>query len=70
MTTTPLIALQTGDTAVVFFGWAIDGNAPDGAEVHMSGTAVDVLRLCREPEGDAWRCILDHPFGSATATAA
>lgn len=70
MTTTLVTALQTGDTAVVFFSWKIDGLGPDGAPVQMSGTAADVLRLCREPEGDAWRCILDHPFGGATAPAA
>ena len=61
--TTAKSVLFSGGLAIVFFDWLIDGTGPDGAHVHMAGTAADVLR----EEGGAWRCVLDHPFGSATA---
>ena len=68
MKTTPKVVLHSGPLAVVFFNWVIDGTGPDGTHVHMQGSsATDVLRL---ETGGTWRCVLDHPFGSATAAAA
>lgn len=72
MKTTHKVALQDGTaTAVVFFDWAIEGTGPDGAPVKLGGCAADVLRLVTgdSASGPAWRCVLDHPFGAATASA-
>lgn len=52
----------TEDIALLIVDWVIDGTGPDGAKVHMSGTATDVAR--RGPDG-TWRYIIDNPFGTA-----
>lgn len=58
--------VESGDSAVVFFDWAIDGRTADGGEVKMGGSGVDVLK--RGADG-LWRQHLDSPFGSATPDA-
>lgn len=63
MTVTPGTHIVSGDTALVTFDWVIEGKAPDGQQILMQGSAVDVLR--RGPDG-YWRQLLDLPFGTAT----
>lgn len=50
------------DIALLIVDWAIDGTGPDGAPVHLHGTATDVAR--RGQEG-TWRYVIDNPFGTA-----
>ncbi len=64
MRATPRFVVASRVTALVSFDWAIEGSAPDGTPVKMSGTTSDVI----QHEGNGfWRHLLDHPFGSATA---
>ncbi len=63
MRITPRFTVASGSTGLVSFDWLIEGNAPDGSPVRMSGTTSDVIRY--ESDG-FWRQLLDHPFGSAT----
>lgn len=48
--------------ALLIVDWKIEGTGPDGAEVHLAGTATDVVR--RGPDG-RWRYLIDNPFGIA-----
>lgn len=60
--TTPIDHAVSGDVALVRFNWSINGTAPDGREVAMGGSAVDILR--RDQDG-RWRQAIDFPFGTA-----
>jgi ketosteroid isomerase-like protein len=51
-----------GDVALLIVDWSVDGHAPDGSPVEMSGTAADVAR--RGPDG-RWRYVIDNPMGTA-----
>ena len=51
-----------GDTAQVVLDWSIDGKGPDGQEVHVGGTASDIMR--RGADG-FWRYIIDNNQGTA-----
>jgi ketosteroid isomerase-like protein len=51
-----------GDTAQIILDWSIDGNGPDGKEVHLGGTASDIVR--RGADG-YWRYIIDNNQGTA-----
>jgi len=53
--------LEAGPTALVLNRWKLEGTAPDGQPVAMSGTSADVLR--RGGDG-AWRIAVDDPWGA------
>ncbi|NBE50888.1 YybH family protein [Streptomyces boluensis] len=53
------------DIALLIVDWVIEGTAPDGAPVHIEGTATDVAR--RGPDGN-WRYLIDNPFGTSSRT--
>jgi ketosteroid isomerase-like protein len=50
------------DTAQIVVDWSIDGKGPDGEEVHLGGSASDIVR--RGPDG-VWRYIIDNNQGTA-----
>jgi uncharacterized protein (TIGR02246 family) len=68
----PTFALDKGsvveadDLALVHSNWTIDGIAPDGAPLTMTGSATDVLR--RQPDG-TWLFAIDNPWGPAAEDA-
>jgi ketosteroid isomerase-like protein len=51
-----------GDIAEIVLDWSIDGTGPDGKEVHLGGSASDVLR--RGADG-VWRYVIDNNQGTA-----
>jgi uncharacterized protein (TIGR02246 family) len=53
-------AYVTGDLALLIGDFVIDGTGPDGAPVHLSGTATDVAR--RGADG-YWRYVISNPPG-------
>ena len=53
-------ALQAGDLALVFTRWTLNGTAPDGSHVSLSGQTSDVVR--RQSDG-TWLFAIDNPFG-------
>jgi len=63
----PLVAnvrhiFVAGDTAQIVVDWSIDGIGPDGNEVHLAGSACDIVR--RGADGH-WRYIIDNNQGTA-----
>ena len=50
------------DVAQLVVDWSIDGTGPDGKQVHLGGTACDVVR--RGADG-FWRFIIDNNQGTA-----
>lgn len=48
--------------AEMVLDWSIEGIGPDGQQVHLSGSAADVLR--RGPDG-YWRVLIDNNQGTA-----
>ena len=50
------------DIAQLVLDWSIDGKGPDGKQVHLEGTACDVVR--RGADG-FWRFIIDNNQGTA-----
>jgi ketosteroid isomerase-like protein len=50
------------DIAQLVLDWSIDGTGPDGKEVHLKGTACDVVR--RGSDG-FWRFTIDNNQGTA-----
>jgi uncharacterized protein (TIGR02246 family) len=53
--------VQAGDIATVLNAWTLDGTAPDGTSLRLSGTSADVLR--RRPDG-TWGLLIDDPWGA------
>lgn len=51
-----------GDTAQIVLDWSIEGKGPDGKDVHLGGTACDIMR--RGQDG-FWRYIIDNNQGTA-----
>jgi ketosteroid isomerase-like protein len=51
-----------GDTAQIVVDWSIDGKGPDGEDVHLGGSASDIVR--RGADG-FWRYIIDNNQGTA-----
>ncbi len=51
-----------GDTAQIVVDWSIDGKGPDGEDVHLGGSASDIVR--RGADG-LWRYIIDNNQGTA-----
>jgi uncharacterized protein (TIGR02246 family) len=56
-----------GDTAQIVVDWSIDGKGPDGADVHLGGSASDIVR--RGADG-LWRYIIDNNQGTAVRRSA
>ena len=50
------------DTAQIVVDWSIDGKGPDGRDVHLGGSASDIVR--RGADG-VWRYIIDNNQGTA-----
>ena len=50
------------DIAQIVVDWSIDGTGPDGKQVHLGGTACDIVR--RGADG-FWRYIIDNNQGTA-----
>ena len=50
------------DIAQIVVDWSIDGTGPDGEQVHLGGTACDIVR--RGVDG-YWRYIIDNNQGTA-----
>ena len=50
------------DTAQIVVDWSIDGEGPDGKDVHLGGSASDIVR--RGADG-LWRYIIDNNQGTA-----
>ncbi|TCO49840.1 YybH family protein [Actinocrispum wychmicini] len=48
--------------ALLVVDWSIQGTAPDGREMNLSGTGTDVFR--RGADG-TWRYLIDNPDGGA-----
>ncbi|OLF11324.1 YybH family protein [Actinophytocola xanthii] len=53
---------RAGDLALLVVDWSVDGRAPDGSQVELTGTAADVAR--RGADG-RWRYVIDNPAGTA-----
>ena len=53
--------VQAGDIATVLNSWTLDGTAPDGSALRLSGTSADVMR--RRPDG-SWALLIDDPWGA------
>jgi ketosteroid isomerase-like protein len=51
-----------GNIAEVILDWSIDGTGSDGEQVHLGGSASDVLR--RGTDG-FWRYVIDNNQGTA-----
>jgi ketosteroid isomerase-like protein len=51
-----------GDVAQIVLDWSIDGTGPDGKQVHLGGSASDVVR--RGADG-LWRYLIDNNQGTA-----
>jgi len=51
-----------GDTAQIVVDWSIDGKGPNGEDVHLGGSASDIVR--RGADG-FWRYIIDNNQGTA-----
>src|SRR6201995_1308200 len=50
------------DTAQIVVDWSIDGKGPDGDDVHLGGSASDIVRRCAD---GFWRYIIDNNQGTA-----
>ncbi len=53
--------IRSSDLAILYSGWTMNGEAPDGSEVSMKGQTSDVVR--RQEDG-TWLLAIDNPFGS------
>ena len=51
-----------GDIAQIVVDWSIDGKGPNGEDVHLGGSASDIVR--RGADG-FWRYIIDNNQGTA-----
>lgn len=56
-----------GDTAQIVLDWSIEGKGPDGRDIHLGGTASDIVR--RGADG-FWRYIIDNNQGTAVRQSA
>jgi ketosteroid isomerase-like protein len=50
------------DTAQIVVDWSIDGKGTDGKDVHLGGSASDIVR---RGEDGLWRYIIDNNQGTA-----
>lgn len=63
----PLVAkvrhvFVNGDIAQIVVDWSVDGKGRDGEQVHLEGTAADIVR--RGADG-CWQYLIDNPQGTA-----
>jgi len=56
-----------GDIAQIVVDWSIDCTGPDGEQVHIGGSASDVVR--RGADG-FWRYLIDNALGTAARQSA
>ncbi|MEU4679122.1 DUF4440 domain-containing protein [Micromonospora sp. NPDC023737] len=56
-----------GDIAQIVLDWSIEGTGPDGKQVHIEGSASDVVR--RGADG-RWRYLIDNAVGTAVRESA
>ncbi|MEV6338759.1 DUF4440 domain-containing protein [Nocardia vinacea] len=56
----PTAAIEVDGVALMHADWALEGTAPDGSALSMSGTTVEVAR--QQPDGE-WRYVVDSPIG-------
>ena len=56
----PTAAIEVDGVALMHADWALEGTAPDGSELSMSGTTVEVAR---QQAGGEWRYVVDSPIG-------
>ena len=52
--------IRSGDLAILYSGWTMTGQTPDGSEVNRQGQTSDVVR--RQDDGN-WLLAIDNPFG-------
>jgi uncharacterized protein (TIGR02246 family) len=62
VTTEKRSIITVSDFALALTRWSLEGTAPDGATIRISGEATDVLR--KQSDG-SWRVALDNPWGAA-----
>jgi ketosteroid isomerase-like protein len=62
ITLSPRVLANAGDIAMVSSKWKLQGTAPDGSSVDLSGESAEVLR--RQSDG-TWKFIIDNPWGLA-----
>ena len=55
------------DIAQIVVDWSIDGKGPDGEDVHLGGSASDIVRRCAD---GFWRYIIDNNQGTAVRRSA
>jgi uncharacterized protein (TIGR02246 family) len=53
--------IRCNDLAILYSGWTMTGQAPDGSEVNLNGQTSDVVR--RQADG-TWLLAIDNPFGT------
>ena len=56
----PTAAFEVDGVALMHSDWALEGTAPDGSALSLSGTTVEVAR--RGVDGE-WRYAVDSPIG-------
>ena len=56
----PTAAFEVDGVALMHSDWALEGTAPDGSDLSLSGTTVEVAR--RGVDGE-WRYAVDSPIG-------
>ncbi|MFI2378080.1 YybH family protein [Streptomyces sp. NPDC018964] len=61
MTTDVRHMIVADDIALFLVDWEIKGTGPDGADVHLRGSASDIAR--RGSDG-FWRYVIDNPYGT------
>ena len=54
--------LESGDIALLYSKWSLEGTGPDGKPMTMSGNGREVVR--RQANGD-WLFVIDDPNGGA-----
>jgi len=56
-----IFAIQAGDIALCRARWELNGAAPDGQQVAMTGKTSEIVQ--RQPNGQ-WLYVIDDPHGS------
>ena len=51
---------EAGDIALLTSSWIAKGSGPDGNEIDMEGSAIEVAR--RQQDG-SWLLVIDNPWG-------
>jgi ketosteroid isomerase-like protein len=58
------LALKTGNLALLYSRWTMNGTGPDGKQISMSGQTSDVVR--QQADG-TWLFVIDNPLGGQGA---